>query len=38
MDTFKDVFDMADAEKKYPEIKEYDIDFDSNQHKQELEV
>ena len=38
MDTFKDVFDMADAKKKYPEIKEYDFDFDEKQHKEELEV
>lgn len=38
VDTFKDIFDMADAKKKYPEIKEYDFDFDEKQHKKELEV
>ena len=29
---------MEDAIKKFPEIKEYDHDFDPKQHKQELEV
>ena len=38
VDTFKDVFNMEDAIKKFPEVKEYDHDFDPKQHKQELEV
>ena len=29
---------MEDAIKKFPEVKEYDHDFDPKQHKQELEV
>ena len=38
VDTFKDVYTMEDAIKKFPEVKEYDHDFDPKQHKQELEV
>ena len=29
---------MKDAIEKFPEVREYDHDFESKQHKQELEV
>ena len=38
VDTFKDVYDMDAAVKKFPAFKEYEHNFDQRQHKQELEV
>ena len=38
VDTFKDVFSMEHAEKSFPEVREYDHNFDPKQHKKELEV
>jgi hypothetical protein len=38
VDTFKDVYNMEDAIEKFPEVREYDHNFGSKQHKQELEV
>lgn len=39
MHTFYDVFDVKDAEAKFPEVnKEYDHIFDPKHHKVELEV
>ena len=38
MDTFKDVFNMEHAEESFPEVREYDHNFDPKQHKKELEV